>query len=52
MEEWARSQTTITPDASGDAAQQALAAVAAATSEVSARQGRSWPSSRVRRALK
>lgn len=34
MEEWARSQTAITPDASGDAGQQALAAVAAATSEV------------------
>lgn len=33
MEEWARSQTAITPDASGDAGQQALAAVAAATSE-------------------
>lgn len=52
MEEWARSQTTINPDASGDAAQQALAAVAAATSEVSARQGRSGPDSRVCRALK
>lgn len=36
MEEWARSQTTITPDANGDKMQQALAKVAAAAGEVRA----------------
>ena len=35
MEEWARSQTAITPDAAGSEQQQALARVAAAAGDVS-----------------